>query len=495
MNNMMNWLSKILGRQKKSDPPVVDATVTQVTQSESGGAANPEVTQVAVSCAARDPNSIHAAEAKVTSEWKVGEVILDLYEVKHVYEGGGMGLVYRVHHRGWNTDLAVKSPRAEYFETDTQKENFTHECETWINLGLHPHIVSCHYVRTLGGIPRVFAEYIEGGSLKEWIDSRKLYEGGQQAALKRILDIAIQMAWGLHYAHDHQDGVIHQDVKPANVLMLPDGTAKITDFGLAKARGTAEEVAAGNGKRSILVSAGGMTPAYCSPEQANKQPLSRKTDIWSWAVSVLEMFVGEVCWQSGTAAPQVLKCLLELRITGAGIPELPLGFLDLLAQCLEEDPTGRPEDFQAVVAHLKSFYRAMENEDYFRPAPAPTTLRADALNNRALSMLDLGQCTNARQLFCQAMELDRLSVAVTYNSGLLNWRSGDFLGEDLLAQLGQIKEQHPTDPTIESVLGWVSMEMGDYASAFSHFERNAALGGQVESRIGSERARALQLAL
>jgi len=173
-------------------------------------------------------------KAQVAAEWKVGDVILDLYEVKQVHEGGGMGFVYRVHHRGWSSDLAVKSPRSDYFQTEAQKDDFTRECETWINLDLHPHIVSCHYVRTLGGIPRVFAEYVEGGSLKDWIDGRRLYGGGPQAALKRILDIAIQMAWGLHYAHEQ--GVIHQDVKPANVLMLPDGTAKISDFGLAKAQ-------------------------------------------------------------------------------------------------------------------------------------------------------------------------------------------------------------------------------------------------------------------
>src|SRR5258708_281889 len=146
--------------------------------------------------------NIAAAEAEVRSEWKVGDVILGLYEVKQIHEGGGMGLVYRVHHRGWNTDLAVKSPRANFFQNDTQKENFTLECETWISLGLHPHIVSCHYVRALGGIPRVFAEYVEGGNLKEWIDSRKLYRGRPQEALGRILDVATQMAWGLHYAHE-----------------------------------------------------------------------------------------------------------------------------------------------------------------------------------------------------------------------------------------------------------------------------------------------------
>jgi serine/threonine protein kinase len=131
---------------------------------------------------------VQTDEARVSVEWKVGDVILNLYEVKKIHTGGGMGLVYRVHHRGWNMDLAVKSPRAEYFQTQMQKANFVRECETWINLGLHPHIVSCHYVRTLGGIPRVFAEYVDGGSLKGWIDSRRLYEGGPQEVLKRIMD-------------------------------------------------------------------------------------------------------------------------------------------------------------------------------------------------------------------------------------------------------------------------------------------------------------------
>ena len=202
--------------------------------------------------------------------------ILDLYEVKDIFTSGGMGLVYHVHHKGWNIDLVVKSPRAEFFQTETHKENFIREAETWINLGLHPHVVSCHYVRTLGGIPRVFAEYVEGGSLADWIRTRKLYEGGHKEALERILDIAIQMAWGLEYAHEQ--GLIHQDVKPANVMITLDGLAEVTDFGLARARATAGEHAEIGSNKSVLASVGGRTPAYASPEQEAGRPVSRKTD-------------------------------------------------------------------------------------------------------------------------------------------------------------------------------------------------------------------------
>src|SRR5207237_662269 len=138
----------------------------------------------------------------VPAVWSEGDVILDLYKVMGVLGEGGMGQVYRVHHRNWNIDLAVKSPKPDFFQTERQKEDFIAECETWINLGLHPHIVSCYYVHTMGGSPRVFAECVEGGSLKDWIDSGRLYEGGPVKVLERILDIAIQFAWGLQYAHE-----------------------------------------------------------------------------------------------------------------------------------------------------------------------------------------------------------------------------------------------------------------------------------------------------
>ena len=135
-----------------------------------------------------------ATEDEVPDVWLPGDVILDLYEVQGLLGEGRIRKVYRVHHKGWNTDLAVKSPRPEMLSQPGAAENFEREAETWVNLGLHEHTVSCYYVRRLGGIPRVFAEYIAGGSLKDWIDQGQLYAGGpdKEQPLERILDIAIQ---------------------------------------------------------------------------------------------------------------------------------------------------------------------------------------------------------------------------------------------------------------------------------------------------------------
>jgi serine/threonine protein kinase len=110
--------------------------------------------------------------------WQKGDVLLEQYEVLGTLGEGGMGTVYKVHHRGWNIDLAVKSPRPALFAWVDGKENFMREAETWVILHLHPHIVSCYYVRLIDGIPRIFAEYVAGGSLADWIRSRRLYEGG-----------------------------------------------------------------------------------------------------------------------------------------------------------------------------------------------------------------------------------------------------------------------------------------------------------------------------
>lgn len=113
------------------------------------------------------PSPSEAVQAADAVTWHEGDVILDHYEVKRILGEGGMGIVYLMHHRGWNMDLAVKSPRPQIFVNQGGRANFIREAETWVNLPLHPHIVSCYYVRTIQGTPRIFAEYVAGGSLAD----------------------------------------------------------------------------------------------------------------------------------------------------------------------------------------------------------------------------------------------------------------------------------------------------------------------------------------
>ena len=121
-----------------------------------------------------------------------GDVLLDTYRVESQAIKGGMGAVWRVHHTGWDVDLAMKRPKSEAFRTDAQKQGFTDECRYWMNLGLHPNIVSCYYVREIEGVPTIFSEWMESGSLESHIKDRTLYDGTEEEVQERLLDIAIQ---------------------------------------------------------------------------------------------------------------------------------------------------------------------------------------------------------------------------------------------------------------------------------------------------------------
>ena len=344
--------------------------------------------------------------AAADAQWKTGDVILDLYEIRNIFEGGGMGLVYRAYHRAWDMELAIKSPRPEVFRTRLQKERFVAECEAWTHLGLHPNTVACYYVRTIDQVPRVFAEFVEGGNLQEWIESRRLYAGSTATIMERLLDVAIQFAWGLHHAH--RNGEVHQDVKPSNVMMTQAGVAKVTDFGLARARQALGELPSRRtDSRNILVSSGGSTPAYRSPEQAAREKLSLKTDLWSWAVSVLEMFNGDISWTDGQVADEALREYFRKGPAVAGIPSIPDSVATLLRQCFQRLPDARPTDMFEVCRRLVDAYQHILGTSYARAhivevlagdEPGDVLGSGSDVSNRALSMHDLGKTPEALDL-------------------------------------------------------------------------------------------------
>jgi len=395
--------------------------------------------------------------------WIVGDVILDLYEVQSVLGQGGMGTVYRVLHRGWRRELAVKTPRPDVFGRPGAIENFERECETWIDLGLHPHIVSCHYVRRVEGLPRIFAEFVEGGSLEDWIRDGRLYEGGSDTALERILDIALQFSRGL--AHSHDLGVVHQDVKPDNVMMTATGTAKVTDFGLARARAVAGDASGAIPGQSLLVSTGGGTPSYWPPEQAGGRAtdakVTRRADIYSWAVSVLEMFTEGVTWADGRYAGQALA---SVRTGQAGenqdcdAPPLPESLAVLLEACLQESPDRRPRNLGVVEEHLERCYAGLVGHPYARPKPRAGRDTAGTLNNRALSLLDLGKREEAFELWARALQTEAHHPESTFNSGLERWRADEIGADQLVSALEEVRQSHTATWRDEYLLALVHLE-------------------------------------
>ena len=280
---------------------------------------------------------------------------------------GGMGCVYLVRSRTTGMEFAVKQA---LIKDDNSRQSLLSELQTWIDLPEHPHIAACRFFRTIGDEIAIFSEYVGGGTLGDWIRDRRLN------TLEQILDLAIQFAWGLQALHEH--GLIHQDIKPGNVLMTSEGIPKVTDFGLARARargsdGHFQSPTPPPEGQSVLVSFGGMTQAYCSPEQAASQPLSRKTDIWSWGVSVLDMFYGEMSCRYGQAAGEALEAYFEPGTCPDELPRMPAEMTMLLGKCFLPKPEQRWESMGAVAEALTQIYQTILGQAYHSKAPVAST--------------------------------------------------------------------------------------------------------------------------
>jgi WD40 repeat protein len=334
-----------------------------------------------------------------------------------------MGSVYRVQHPGWGISMAVKVPRPHLLDHPGGLEQFFKEAENWVSLGLHPHIASCFFVRLQDGVPLVFSEYVDGGDLHRQVVSRELYDGAAGDPLERLLDLAIQFARGLAYAHE--SGLTHFDVKSANVLRARNGLLKVTDFGLARSLLQDQPVPAHSSRAYRF------TPAYASPEQASGRPVTWRTDLWSWAVSVLEWFMGHTPkW--GPMAPYALEDYRRHGSSYPGCPPMPGGLDRLLASCLQEDPDARPPGFSHLAGALIALYEATLGTPYGRPVATAAGLRSDALNNQGVSLLDLGRAEQAEACFEATLASDPGHAAAAFNLALVQWRRGVLTDEQVV---------------------------------------------------------------
>ncbi len=443
--------------------------------------------------------------------WRAGERLVGgAYQVlplasDKLYAEGGVGVVQRVRHVEWGVDLVVKSPKPAVVATEAGKESFEQECRTWIGLGLHPNIVSCYFVRRIAGIPRLFAELAPDGTLRDWIADGRLYAGTQREALARVLDVAIQFAWGLEHAH--RLGLLHLDVKPSNVMTV-GSTIKVTDFGLSKVAAQSPDGAL------VAAFCDGMTPSYCSPEQyeafqiyrqkrgANRDDASapstdaptpaitRQSDIWSWAISVLAMFHGRSpCKMGGQTAAEVFEAFLAAP-RSATRPAPPPRCVELLRRCFRKNPIERPESMQAVADELVSIYEEEFAAKYPRRQPRDAASTAESFSNRAISLFELGRTDEAFDLLRKAVAANPLNPQIVFNQTLARWRVGATTDLQAVERLDELVKNRPNDASASYALGLLHVERCNLRSAVDAFERAAELAPDRDDvRRALERAR------
>ena len=203
-----------------------------------------------------------------------GQVVAGRYEIIEKLGAGGMAVVYRAKDLKLDRFVTCKVLREEHLTNDESIRRFMIEARAVASLN-HPNIVNVYDVGHEGSINYIVMEYIDGVTLKELIERKAPFDDVE------ALGVAIQIASAL--AHAHQNGIIHRDIKPQNILVTPSGTVKVTDFGIARSIHVRSEALSGSTMGSVH---------YFSPEQARGSYVDYKSDLYSLGIVMFEMITG-----------------------------------------------------------------------------------------------------------------------------------------------------------------------------------------------------------
>jgi eukaryotic-like serine/threonine-protein kinase len=257
-----------------------------------------------------------------------------------------MGQVYRATDTRLKRQVAIKILPASVAADPDRLARFQREAEVLASLS-HPNIATIHGLEDADGVKALVMELVEGSDLAGKLAAAK----GTGLPVDEALRIATQIAEALEAAHEQ--GIVHRDLKPANIVVRSDGTAKVLDFGLAKALAPAagSEAAAGLTQSptitSLAMTEAGVilgTAAYLSPEQARGQAVDKRTDIWAFGCVLFEMLAGRAPFARPTAQDS-MAALLEREPDWTALPPAtPALVRRLVARCLVKDRRERLHD-------------------------------------------------------------------------------------------------------------------------------------------------------
>jgi eukaryotic-like serine/threonine-protein kinase len=276
----------------------------------------------------------------------VGETIAERYELEELVGHGGMSSVYKARDSLLERHVALKILHEQYVADEDFVERFKREARSVAQLQ-HPNIVTVIDRGEEDGRQYIVFEYIDGENLKEHV-ARKGRLDVQEA-----LEIAVEVARGLAFAH--QQGLVHRDVKPQNVLLNGDGRAKVTDFGIARSLDVDGLTQTG----SVLG-----TSNYIAPEQASGQRVDAQTDVYALGAVLYELLTGDVPFPGESFVAVAMKHVNEpppnvLDRRG----DVPLRVAAAVDRALEKDPDQRFPTMDAFAAELEACLAELARDD------------------------------------------------------------------------------------------------------------------------------------
>jgi len=268
----------------------------------------------------------------------VGEVLADRYELEELVGTGGMSSVFRAHDRLLDRKVALKILHLQFSGDDDYVERFRREARSVAALS-HPNIVTVidrgeHEERQF-----IVFEYVEGENLK------RLIQRSGPLPVPAALELGIQIAGGLSFAH--QQGLVHRDVKPQNVLMNGDGRAKVTDFGIARSL----DVQHGMTQTGTVLG----TSDYIAPEQAQGQRVDEHTDVYSLGVVMYELLTSEVPFPGENFVAVAMRHINEEPpLVGDKRPDVSARLEDAIRKAMAKRPEDRFPTMEAFCAELEA---------------------------------------------------------------------------------------------------------------------------------------------
>ena len=342
---------------------------------------------------------------EISEAWHIGYRLDDRFEIEEIRGGkgaSGMGIVFIVEDDHGNR-IAVKTLQRRFRTELHLLQRFVREARTWMLVGSHPNIVCARKLEIIEAAPCLFMEWVPSDEKGIHSLSQRLNHG--PLSIVETLDVAYQFCLGMLHATRAVPGLVHRDVKPENLLVAPDGTIKITDFGLVRTRGMEEDSLEQWARSGVFEDFSGDitrlgtifgTPAYMAPEQfARANEVDFRADIYALGCCMYECLTGlpPFIVRGDSAAGRLLELKrMHLNDTPDSLreilgPTFPPAVDALVRRCLAKHPRDRWESYEDLCVALLSIMDSLDILPRETASPRPTPAEV-AAQLRSITLLE-----------------------------------------------------------------------------------------------------------
>lgn len=303
----------------------------------------------------------------------IGKFLDNRYELLEVIGSGGMAQVYRARCHRLNRLVAVKILRSDLAQDADFRRRFHDESQAVAMLS-HPNIMAVYDVSRTGDVEYIVMELIDGITLKQYMKKKGTLNW------RESLHFITQIMKGLSHAHGR--GIIHRDIKPQNIMVLRDGSVKVTDFGIARLVSSAQNTLTQEALGSVH---------YISPEQAKGSRVDARSDIYSAGVVLYEMTTGRLPFEGDSAVSVAIQHINSMPLSPRELnPEIPEALEKIILKAMAPLPDDRYSSADEMLIDLEEFRKNPNTNFAYRQAPVLDSFETEATRKIPVAAVEAG---------------------------------------------------------------------------------------------------------